>query len=213
MCRPGANASAWLGHEKPVCIKGDPPVPVTGPAFAGHKIDEGELPYPWVKNAFSGSGAKPQRTVSWKDHRGWCEKIWQEGPREWRLKYVVEKVRKVRNEGKSRGWGEKVPQFDEGRVKGVVSEIYYMHHLPSGKGYVGVAYHGALDRMQADWYGRNTEMVPSSTLMATTPFEWVCCPWNVGEGVLGKGTRCFTSGRRTGRSGGRRTETRGFRRG
>ena len=68
--------------------------------------------------------------------------------------------------------------FVEGREEQVIAEIYYMHHLPSSKGYVGMAYHGALNRMKTHWGSRNREKDPSSTMMSnsTSPFDWICWP-------------------------------------
>ena len=76
------------------------------------------------------------------------------------------------------GTPEKVPLLEEGRERGVIAEVYYMHHLPSAKGYVGLAYHGTHDRMKTHWNGGNREKVPCSTMMSNSvsPFEWIAWP-------------------------------------
>ena len=147
-----------------------------GPALAGQNGDR-DLPYPWAKNPHTRVSNTP-KPFSWMAHRLWCEKIWADGPRKWRLKEVQIKVSGIHKKWLEAGQSHRIPLLEEGRDKGIVSEIYYMHHLGSGKGYVGVAYHGAHDRMQTHWQGRNRETDPSSTLMQTSldPFEWVCWP-------------------------------------
>ena len=117
-----------------------------------------------AKNTRKQTGVKP-REWSWKEHRLWCERLWEEGPEKARLREVARKIREVQEQFRKEGTPQRVPNLQEGRDPGVVSEIYYMHHLPSGKGYVGLAYHGAHEKMNTHWSGRNTEKHPSSTLM------------------------------------------------
>ena len=80
-----------------------------------------------------------------------------EGPRKRKLREAKQQVETVHHEGVRGGTASKIPRFEEGRMKGTIAEIYYMHHMPSGKGYVGMAYHGSLDRMKTLWTGRNRE--------------------------------------------------------
>eukprot|EP00667_Euglena_gracilis_P000489 EG_transcript_489 len=158
--------------------KGDHPRKPWGPALAGHDIQERALPYPWTKNSFSGKDLSKGRSFNWKDHRAWCEKVWEEGAHKVALKEVQTKVASIQQGWWADGDSHRVPQFVEGRDCGTISEIYYMHHLPSGKGYVGLAYHGAHERMKTHWGCRNRETDPSSMMMrnSSSPFEWICWP-------------------------------------
>ena len=150
-----------------------------GPALAGHENGERQLPYPWVKNTTTPAMEKGKgRPFSWREHRLWCEKMWEEGPKKETLRRVAQKVCKVHMQWTQTNPRERIPNFVEGREPQVVAEIYCMHHLPSSKGYVGMAYHGSLDRMKTHWNGRNREKDPSSTMMrnSASPYDWVCWP-------------------------------------
>ena len=87
-------------------------------------------------------------------------------------------IQKVHQQWLHSGEEHRIPLLAEGRERGIIAEIYYMHHLPSGKGYVGMAYHGAHERLCTHWKGRNREKDPSSVLMSTSasPYEWLCWP-------------------------------------
>ena len=121
---------------------------------------------------------KQAKEWSWKEHRLWCEKVWEDGPEKARLREVARRVKEVQEQFIRDGTPEKVPIFEEGRDPGIISEVYYMHHLPSAKGYVGLAYHGAHERMKTHWNGRNKETDPCSTMLSTSvnPFEWIVWP-------------------------------------
>ena len=99
-------------------------------------------------------------------------------PRRHRLKEAFDKVLAVHQQWLAKGDVTRVPKLEEGREPGVVSEIYYMFHFPSGKSYVGMAYHGAHDRMQTHWPGRNRGTDPCSELMklSASPYDWICWP-------------------------------------
>jgi hypothetical protein len=104
--------------------------------------------------------------------------MWADGPRKYKLKVAALKIAETQAKWFQNGEEHKVPIFSEGRERGIIAEVYYMHHLPSSKGYVGLAYHGAHDRMQSHWNGRNREQDPSSVMMkeSQTQFDWVCWP-------------------------------------
>ena len=60
-----------------------------GPALAGQDLEVRTLPYPWSNNT-PGKG-KEAKEWSWKDHRLWCERVWEEGPEKARLREVSER--------------------------------------------------------------------------------------------------------------------------
>ena len=134
--------------------------------------------YPWTKNKKGGSQEKNQghKAWTWKEHRTWCEKLWEEGPRKKKLREVKEKVQEVHKQWFRAGEGHRIPDLPEGREPQVIAEVYYMHHLPSAKGYVGMAYHGAHERMKTHWGRRNRAQDPSSKMKRTSepPIEWIC---------------------------------------
>ena len=151
----------------------------------GMSVTKGsDLPYPYMKNTFSREPLDKGRVFSWLEHRLWCEKVWQEGPRKASLWAVFDKVVAVHKQWLQEGQSHKVPNLVEGRQKGIISEVYCMHHLPSGKNYVGMAYHGAHERMRTHWGGRHKEKDPCSTLLkaSASPYEWICWPIERFEG-------------------------------
>ena len=75
----------------------------------------------------AGKQGKPAKEWSWKEHRVWCEKIWNEGPEKAKLREVVKKVKEVQETFVRSGTPEKVPLLEEGRERGVIAEVYYMH--------------------------------------------------------------------------------------
>ena len=144
----------------------------------GQDLGERILPYPFVENNLPNANRKVAEWT-WHGHREWCEKLWQEGPRKRALKEAKQKkILQVQARWLKELRGDKIPRFEEGRDRGKVAEVYYVHHLPSSKGYVGLAYHGALDRMKTHWAGRNRETDPCSLMMKSSgsPFDWVCWP-------------------------------------
>ena len=64
---------------------------------------------------------------------------------------VWEKVRSVHEGWKKNGDGARIPIWEEGDKKGVIGEVYCMYHLPSTKVYVGMSYHGAMERFRTHW--------------------------------------------------------------
>ena len=172
------NEAPGQDNESRSAIKGVHPRKPWGPALAGLESDVRLLPYPWTKNfgakKSTTSTTKPKEKVfRWGDHRAWCEKMWADGPRKYKLKVAALKIAETQAKWFQNGEEHKVPIFSEGRERGIIAEVYYMHHLPSSKGYVGLAYHGAHDRMQSHWSGRNREQDPSSVMMkeSQTQFE------------------------------------------
>ena len=157
--------------------RGNHPRQPWGPVLTGQDWNERILPYPWAKN---GRRAESETAlpVVWKEHRAWCEKMWEDGPRNLRLRAAANAIKSIQQRWQAGGEGHRVPQWVEGREPRTIAEIYYMHHLPSAKGYVGMAYHGAHDRMRGHWGGRNREKDPSSVMMSTSasPYEWICWP-------------------------------------
>ena len=65
-----------------------------GPALAGQGREERALPYPWTKNTAGKAGAAKgkDKPFSWKDHRLWCEKVWEEGPKKEALRRVAQTI-------------------------------------------------------------------------------------------------------------------------
>ena len=53
-----------------------------------------------------------------------------------------------------------------------------MHHIPSSKSYVGMSYHGVMERMKTHRRARNRDPDPCHRLMrgSASPFEWIMWP-------------------------------------
>ena len=120
------------GQDRPShrALKGDHPRMPWGSALAGQDAVDRFLPYPWVKNTTNRAKKGKEKPFSWIEHRMWCEKVWDEGPRINRLRQAAEKIVQIHREWLGKGEQHRLPRFPEGREPRVIAEIYFMYHLP-----------------------------------------------------------------------------------
>ncbi len=97
------------------------------------------LPYTWTKNfcakKSTTSTTEPKdKAFRWGEHGALCEKMWADWPRKYKLKVAALKIAETLAKWFQNGEEHKVLIFSEGRERGIIAEVNYMHHLPSSKG-------------------------------------------------------------------------------